>query len=99
MIVIIITVWLVLIMMFLWMVHKLPDYRFGWWCIGLMALLIIYLPLIITISKIIPNCPPVSCPPVSCPPPQINWEQKYNEEATQKEEVFKKYPKLKRYFK
>lgn len=33
------------------------------------------------------------------PSPQINWEEKYNEEIFQKEKVFKQYPRLRKYFK
>lgn len=31
--------------------------------------------------------------------PQINWEQKYDEEVAQKERVFEEYPRLRKYFK
>ena len=33
------------------------------------------------------------------PPININWEQKYKEEIAQKEVIFKKHPRLKKYFK
>ncbi len=104
MILIIIT-WFVLWIAFLWMTSKLPE-KFGWWCIGIMITLIIYLPVTIAISKINKSCPPqIICPPIS----QINWEQKYNEEIKRylddlvksyrkQEEVFKKYPRVRKYF-
>ena len=54
MIIVIATVWFVLLSVFFWMVHKLPE-RFGWWCIGTMMVLIVYLPIVIGISKMSPK--------------------------------------------
>ncbi len=71
MILTIIIIYLALWLAFLWMVNK-ADEKFGWWCIGIMLVLIIYLPVTITINKISPSC--LNTPEVS----QINWEQKYN---------------------
>ena len=56
MVIIIIAIWISLMIMFVWLANKLPD-KFGWWCMGIMLALILYLPVTISISKIIPSCP------------------------------------------
>lgn len=92
MIPIIVGTWFWLVVLFIYLVRKLPE-KYGWHCIVLMYILIFWLPVTIGISKIKPTIETKTI--VKEVPVEIK-------DITSKQQIAKflsEYPKYKRWFK